>query len=86
MCCQLVFFCLAAAQSATIVIAGLVEVFVPPRMRQISLTLPLIGPVPVIAVIVFPVAASVSVFWAVMRHEDWAWGLQVGGDDWTLIG
>ena len=77
---QLVFFCLAATQSATMVIASLVEMFVPLRMRQRSVTLgSTVGPIPVIFVIIFPIAASAAVFWAVMRHEDWAWGLQVGG-------
>ena len=45
----------------------------------IIVTLPWgLGPCPLSSLLAAPLAVATAVTWAVMRHADWAWVLQVG--------
>lgn len=80
---QLVFFCMAAAQSTTIVLTSIIEAFASPRLKQQSILVPHFGSCPVTALIALPISLAMVIVWAVMRHEDWSWVLQVCGDTTT---
>ena len=86
---QLLFFCLASVQAMTSVLAPLFEPASWPRCllpkkgttpsSVIIITLPWgLGPCPLSSLLAAPLAVATAVTWAVMRHADWAWVLQVG--------
>ena len=92
---QLLFFCLASVQAMTSVLAPLFEPATWPccllpkkggsssssSTFSVLITLPWgLGTCPLSSLLAAALAVATAVTWAVMRHADWAWVLQVGDE------
>lgn len=53
--------------------------FATPQLSRRLIAIPRLGLCPLSSMVSVPVSTSLAVVWAVMRHEDWSWILQVCG-------
>ena len=67
-----------SSQATALALSALMDASAPRLFRRV-IVIPRMGPCTASTLAAVPIATAVAVVWAVMRHEDWSWALQVWG-------